>query len=309
MISFFTDPRFPRIALGIERESITAVELVREAGRFTVQRAATIELPPGLVRPSFTEKNISDHAQFRHFLNEALTVSGLLDQKAWSVSLPGNTARCAILSFEKSALEKGSYDEIIDWKAEQSFGAPAPELRIQREKIATEEGRVRFFATAVKLSVLDEYESSFESLGIKAGMIIPRALSELKWLYAGNAFVDSLLISSQDDGFTALLLHDGEPAVVRSVTCTPSEQDDEIFRLLMFYRDRFAEGEGEFRLGRMMSVGRTFVPAKLREISAEALGSPVDVLSAEDVGLSMPQGGFDFHDLAAPAGLATFGFR
>jgi Tfp pilus assembly PilM family ATPase len=214
MISILTEPKFPKTALGIERESITAVELVRESGRFTVRRASTIELPPGLVSPSFTEKNISDPAQFRHFLGEALTVSGVLDQRAWSVSLPGSTARCAILSFDKTALEKGSYDEIIDWKAEQSFGAPAVELRIQREKIAAEDRRVRFFATAVKLSVLDEYESAFESLGLKAGLIIPRALSELKWLYSGSSFVASLLISSQEDGFTALLLHEGQPAVV-----------------------------------------------------------------------------------------------
>ncbi len=309
MLSLFTEPKYPKTALGVERESITAVELTRESGRFTVQRASTVELPQGLVNPSFTDKNISDPAQFRHFLSEALMVSGLLDQKRWSVALPSNTARTAILSFDKAALDKGSYDEIIDWKAEQSFGLPASELRISREKVAAEDGRVRFFATAIRLAVLDEYETAFESLGLKAGLIVPRALSELKWLYSGNAFIDSLLISSQNDGFTALLLHNGEPTVVRSVTCSQAELDDEIFRLLMFYRDRFAAEDGASRLGRMMSVGRSLVPTKLREISQEALGSPVDVVTAEDVGLTLPESGFDLHDLAAPAGLASFGFR
>ena len=111
------------------------------------------------------------------------------------------------------------------------------------------------------------------------------------------------------NGFTALLLRNGEPNVVRSVTCTPAEQDDEIYRLLMFYHDRVA-GQGEDRLNRFMVVGGSITPDKIREISSEALGRPLSVLGPEDVGLSMPSaGGLRFDDLAAPAGLAKLAYR
>ena len=53
-----------------------------------------------------------------------------------------------------------------------------------------------------------------------------------------------MLISGQNDGFTALLLRGTEPSVVRSVTCEQNEIDDEIYRLLMFYNDRFGGETG-----------------------------------------------------------------
>ena len=136
-------------------------------------------------------------------MDEAVVSAGLAKQKNWSVSLPSNTARSAILTLEKSTSAKDESEEILDWKAEQSFGTPTGELRITRQKIAADrEGKSRYFATAVKLSVIDEYETIFENFGWKAGLVLPRAVSETKWLSRNAAGPDSLLISSQGDGFT-----------------------------------------------------------------------------------------------------------
>lgn len=312
MLSFFTRPNFPNAAIGIEKDRVTAVALDRESrGRFAVKQAASIEVPYGLIEPSFTGRNIADPRQFRLVLEEAATVAGMLNQRAWSVSLPSNAARTAILTVDNVASGKAESEEILDWKAEQTFGAPAAELRISRRKITGEgDGRSRYFATAVKLSVIDEYETIFEELGWKAGLILPRAVSETKWLLNENANADSLLVSIQDDGFTALLLHDGEPNVVRTVSCSPQERDDEIYRLLMFYHDRFGSGDAAGSLEKFLVVGRDLVPAKITEISAEALGRPLSILRPDDVGLNMPAGtGLRFEDLAAPAGLASLGWR
>ncbi len=308
MLSILTDPKYPRAALGIEAARVTAVELERSGGAFAIRQAATVELPSNLIEPSFFEHNISDPGQFRVLLEEAATNAGLMGQRSWSVSLPSDTARTAILTLEAGGNGKES-EEILDWKAEQTFGVPAGELRISRYKIPKDvEGRPRYLATAVKLAVIDEYEKVFESLGWKAGLILPRVVSETNWLTNGGGS-DSLLISVQEAGFTALLLRNGEPNVVRSVTCTPAEQDDEIYRLLMFYHDRVAE-QGEDRLNRFMVVGGSITPDKIREISSEALGRPLSVLGPEDVGLSMPSaGGLRFDDLAAPAGLAKLAYR
>jgi hypothetical protein len=161
----------------------------------------------------------------------------------------------------------------------------------------------------VKLSVIDEYETVFESLGWTAGLILPRAVSETKWLLGAQGGVDSLLLSSQNDGFTALLLRGDEPAVVRSVTCSQSECDDEIYRLLMFYNDRFSDPQLGGSLDSLLVIGKDLGTAKIKEISAEALGRSLRVLRAEDVGLSVPGGNLNFDDLAAPAGLASLGWR
>lgn len=309
MLSYLTEPNYPRAAIGVEKDRITAVELQREGrGRFGIKRAATVEVPNGLIEPNFLEQNISDPVQTRAYIDEALTVAGLLGQKAWSASLPSNTARTAILSVDSDSIKRGDKEQIIDWKAEQIFGAPAAEMRISRQKIASEEnGKTRYLATAIKLSVIDEYERIFEDLGLKVGLILPRAVSEVNWLDSRKSS-DTLLISSQDDGFTALLLRNGEPSVVRSVTCTTGELDDEIYRLLMFYNDRFA-ADGNGTLNDLLAVGRGLVPDKLIEISKEALGRALNVLGPADVGLSLPQGQLSFVDLAAPSGLAALGWH
>lgn len=311
MFSILTEPNFPKAAIGLERESVTAVALQNEGrGQYGVKQAATIEMPVGLLDPSFTERNIASQEEFRVVLEEAVQAAGLMRQKNWSVSLPSGAARSAILNLEPGATEAGDLSEVLDWKAEQSFGTPAGELRISRFKIANDrQGRSRYFATAVKLSVIDEYETVFESLGWKAGLILPRAVGEAGWLTRDDFTTDSLLISSQSDGFTAFLLRGPEVAVVRSVTCSEQERDDEIYRLLMFYRDRFAGPESSGLLDRVLAVGSDLRPSRLREISEEALGSVVNVLRPEDLGLNLPVGSIRFDEVAAPAGLAKLGFR
>ena len=308
MLSVLTEPNFPKAAIGLEREAVTALALQKEGrGQYGVAQAATIELPSNLLTPSFVEKNISSPEELRVLLEEAVVSAGLGRQRNWSVSLPSNTARTAILTLDTGSA-KNETEEILDWKAEQSFGAPSGDLRVTRHKISNDrDGRSRYFATAVKLAVIDEYETIFESLGWTAGLILPRAVSETKWLMGTAGEADSLLLSSQNDGFTALLLRGDEPAVVRSVTCTVNERDDEIYRLLMFYNDRFADGGGV--LENLLVVGKDFLPAKIKEISTEALGRTLRVLRSDDVGLNVPVGGLSFDDLAAPAGLASYGWR
>ncbi len=311
MLESLTQPNFPKAALGLEKESITALALQKEGrGQFGIKQAATIELPDHLLTPSFTEINISNTEEMLVMLEEVLMNAGLMKQKSWSVSLPSNSARTAILTLDAEPASKEELSQVLDWKAENTFGAPAGELRISRRKIASDEkGKSRYFATAVKLSVIDEYETLFERLGWQAGLILPRALSEAKWLVDKKTKNDSLLISSQEDGFVALLLRGDEPMVVRSVTCTEEERDDEIYRLLMFYRDRLGNAESETFLEKVLAIGKNFTSARLKEIADEALGKTLKILRPEDIGLNMPVQTMQFSEIAAPAGLASLGWK
>lgn len=311
MFESLLQPNYPKAALGLEQTSVTAIALQKQRGGvFGIKQAATSELPAHLLTPSFTEQNISSPNEMLALLDEVVTTAGLGKQKRWSVSLPSNTARTAILTLDTAPASKDELAEVLDWKSENVFGVPSGELRITRRKIAADAGgRLRYFATAVKLSVVDEYETLFERMNWRAGLILPRVVSEASWLIDRKKQTDSLLISSQVDGFTALLLRGDEPNVVRSVTCTESERDDEIYRLLMFYRDRLGEDSSENYLEKFLVVGRDFAPDKLREIASEALGRTPDILRPEDVGLSLPAQHLSFDDLAAPAGLAAMGWN
>jgi len=312
MISALTKPNYPNAALGIEEARVTAIALQGMGrGRYGIKQAATVDLPAGLLTPKFLGRNINDDNEFSACLHEAAESAGLLKQRRWSAALPSNTARTAILTLDAEPASKKEADEVLYWKAEQNFGAPADQLRLSRQKISPDQnGRTRFFTTAVTLAVIDEFERQFEGLGWKVGLTLPRAVGEANWLTVSADKTDSLLISSNDDGFTALLLRSSEPAVVRSVTCAPGEVEDEIYRLLMFYNDRYASGEqGNTLLQRLLVIGKGLVPQKVQTVASEALGRVLGVLTPGDVGLSIPSGGFSFDDIAAPAGLAMLGFR
>lgn len=311
MFDTLIQPNYPKAALGLEKDNITALALQKEGrGQFGIKQAASIDLPSGLLEPNFIESNISDDNEMLLMLQNVIDDAGLSRNKRWSVSLPANTARTGILTLDEVPSSKNELEDILDWKAETSFGVPSGELRISRHKISqNQEGKTRYFATAIKLSVIDEYETLFESLGWKAGLILPRAISESNWLMGSGIHDYSLLISSQYDGFTALLLHGSEPTVVRSVTCTESEMDDEIYRLLVYYQDRFAAKNESNVLQKFLVIGKEILPERLREITNEALGETVDMLSPDEVGLSMPIGNFNFDEIAAPAGIARLGWK
>ena len=169
MLSAITQPNYPKAAIGFEKDSITALALQKEGrGQYGIRQAATIDLPANLLTPSFLETNISSPRELSVLIEEALEGSGLLNQKRWSVSLPSNTARTAIFTLENEPSSKQETEEILDWKAEQIFGAPAGELRISRQKIAPDrEGKPRYFASAIKLAVIDEYETDLRRVRVE----------------------------------------------------------------------------------------------------------------------------------------------
>lgn len=313
MFGRLINPSYPKYSIGIEQENITAIALQKEGkNRFGIRQAATVSLPKRLLQPSFTDRNISDVNEMAAMLDEAVVNANLRRQKRWSISLPSNTARTAILSLETKPASKTELEQVLNWKAERSFGSPVSEMRISHQPISPDaDGKSRFFSSAIKYDVLDEYESVFQALGWNCGLILPRQVSEAKWLMHAGKQADSLLISSQNDGFTAILFRKAEPTIVRSIICNESERDDEIFRLLMFYNDKLV-GEvvgAENALEKLLVIGKDFNLNRLREIAGEALGKTLQILSPNDVGLNLPVTNLHFDEIAAPAGLATLAWN
>jgi len=306
IFSKITNPNFPKTAIGLEKNRITAVGLRKEGRQFVLKQAATVEMPDNVLQVGFSEPNILDFEMLAGYLTEAVAAADLQNIKRWSVSLPGTSARTAILTLDTKPASKNELAEVLKWKAERSFGAPGNEMRVSWLPLTPDENaKARYFATAVRYNVLDEYESLFAALGWKVGLMVPRPVAETRWLETAGKTFDALLLSSQNDGFNAVLVHRGEPGVVRSITCTEAERDDEIYRLLMFYRDRLAKEHSGNLLGKLLVIGKDFNLKKLNEIGKETLGQAMSILRPEEVGLEIPVGSIGFEEVAAPAGLAS----
>ncbi|HYY42312.1 MAG TPA: hypothetical protein VE775_06225, partial [Pyrinomonadaceae bacterium] len=202
-------------------------------------------------------------------------------------------------------------DEMLRWKTERTFGHAPDELRVARERLRPDaQGRPRYLATAVRLAVLVEYEAAFAALGWQAGLILPRHMGEAWWLMKDRTPADALLVSTHADGFTAVLLRAGQPLFVRSIVCEAEDRADELYRFLLFYRDRMAAQAGESGdtsapLAQLLVAGRGLEPQVAHALVAETLDMHPRLVNAEDVRLALPASDLDFNLIAAPAGLAA----
>ena len=308
LISRIVEPWYPANAIGLEENLASVVQLERAKGNVCrLKRAASANIDPALLRPSFDEPNIQNGAQLAAVLNDLAVGAGLLRQKRWSLTLPETTTRTTVFTLESQPQSGSELQDVLKWKMERSFGAPLEELSISRERLQRDaHGRDRYLAIAVKKSVLAEYEALLESLHWRAGLILPRHLGEAQWLVRNGAAGDSLLLSGSSRGFTGVILRDKHPLTVRTVACAEGEFEDEFYRFLLFYRDRnIPEAASDLPLRRLMVIGEGITKQRAGEIVNETTGGDLRPLAAEDLGLQLPSRDFSFDSIAAPAGLAT----
>ncbi len=308
LLSRFIDPWYPATALGLEKSIASVVQLERTRGSACkLRRAATFNIDDSLIRPGFDEQNIANGAQLAAVLKDLATDAGLLRQKRWSLSLPEATTRTLVLTMESQSQSASEAQEVLRWKIERGFGATLEELSISKDRLQKDtQGRDRYLVIAGRKAILAEYEAVLDALGWRAGLILPRHLGEAQWLVRNGAAGDSLLLSGSSEGFTGVIFRDKHPLIVRAVTCTEDEFEDEFYRFLLFYRDRSVSETGVGQgLARLMVIGEGITKQRASEIVNETTGGDLRPLQAEDLGLQLPSRDFSFDSIAAPAGLAT----
>jgi hypothetical protein len=311
-LSKLVNPRYPSTAVGFEKGIATMVQLDRgRGGASSLRRAATVALPESLIRPSFDESNISDPRELTAALRELATSAGLLQQKRWSVALPEATSRSLIVTLESAPASRAELEELLIWKMERGFGTSLEELSISRERLpADTQGRDRYLVVATRTANLGEYEEVMQALGWRPGLIVPRHIGEGQWLAQNGSRGDGLLVSSSEHGFTAVVFRGKQPLIVRTVNCDSTECEDELYRLLLFYRDRRGGAvDNADQLSRVMIVGDLLKKDRACEIVSETLGTALKPLDAHDLGLQLMTRELSFDAIAAPAGLATLAWR
>ena len=308
----FVDPLLPAAAVGLSAEGAGVVSLERRRDLLAVRRAGYTPLAEGLLRPHFDEPNVRDAAELAETLAELVTTTGLVKQHRWSAALPENATRTAVVTLESAPASRAEAEEMLRWKTERAIGVSSAEVRTSRERLTPDpQGRARYLVTAIRLSVLEEYESVFSALGWQTGLVLPRHMGEAWWLMRdGAGLSDALLVSGYGEGFTAVLLRRRQPLVVRNVQCDAEDCTDELYRFMLFYRDRLTplSVEGAQSSGgveRLLVTGTGFDARAAAAVVEETLSAAPRTLSAEDLRLVFPSDALDFAQLAAPAGLAA----
>jgi hypothetical protein len=302
-------PWYPSTAVGLESNQASLVQIERGRGNVSrLKRAATVALDESLIRPSFDEPNVQSHSALASVLSDLAASAGLLKQKKWSIALPEESIRSAIVTLESAPGSNAELEEILTWKLERSFGASLESLTVSRERLrADAQKRDRYLVIAAHTVVLQDYEAVLSSLGWRAGLLLPRHVGESQWLTMNGSAGDSLLLSGSERGFTAIVFREKQPLILRTIACPPDEREDELFRLLLFYRDRRTANVEQ--LSRLLVIGSGFPKARVAELANETLGTNLRPLDPTDLGLELPSRDISFDSIAAPAGLATLSWR
>jgi Tfp pilus assembly PilM family ATPase len=278
--------------------------LRRTRGEFEPRNLGVLRLPAGLVKPHFTDLNITDEAQFAERLREVALQADLRRVRKLAVSLPAGSARSLVFQLETLPDDKQELAQMIEWKIERTVGTSATDCRISYDRLSDFEGRSQWLATVVHHRVSEQYDGIFRQLGWQAGLVLPQALGEAQWLLRNEIAEDQALVSMHPTGFDAVFVRQGEPILVREVTCAPEECEDEFFRLLVFYRDRLTPAGSAAALARLLTLGSAGEQRRLRDVVNAALEHSAVSLDASQIGLRVePQA--PFREMAGATGLAT----
>src|SRR5215210_1853289 len=239
---YFLSPRVPNTAAGFIDDNFAVVDLRRGRRGFSLAASAVTQMPPGIITPAFDQPNIASAEEMTAIIRQTAEAAGLSNRKRWSAALPDGAARTLVITLESKPESRRELNEVLIWKIERFIASPISELNISRQKLSPVSGQERYLVTIAHNEVLAEYESIFKSVGWDAGLLLPRHLGEAQWLMWDNTPGDKMLVSGTREGFTSLVVRNGEPVLVRTYTCEPESRGDELHRFALYYRDRISNG-------------------------------------------------------------------
>ena len=301
---YLTAPNLPNTSLSISETHVALIALKKKGREVTPRNLGVLRLPDGLIQAGFNDFNIHDEADLSEHLQRAAAQAGLKRVRSLSVTLPAGTARSLIVTFDALPNTREEIEQTIAWKVERSVGQRLSELRISHRRLKDMQGRPQWIASAVREDVATQYERVFAQLKWRVGMIAPEHLGEAQWLMRQELNDDQAVISLNPRGFVTVIARGAEPILVREVECSPEERENELYRLMLFYRDRLVPADSAVALSRVLIIGEPSEQRRLREVTTAALERQVIALDPAQLGLNIEPNA-PFHHFAAASGLAT----
>lgn len=304
LVNYLTVPGMPPSSLSISETHLAMITLRRSGGEFEPRNLGVVRLPEGLVRGSFDELNISDESSMLEYLEKTAEQAGMGNVRTLSATLPAGAGRSFVITLDSVPKSSAELDQMLEWKIERTAGRRIQDLRVSYVKLPNQVGDRQWMASVASEHVVAQYEDLFSRLGWTVGLIVPQHLGEAQWLMRMGTDDDQVVVSTRKDGFNAVIVRNGSPILIREVICSPEERDDEIFRLMVFYRDRLVPSGSANPMRRVLVIGDPTEQRSIRELISTALETSVSSLDPLQLGLRV-ESQAPFNHFAAAGGLAT----
>lgn len=302
-------PRVSNLAAGFADDNFAVVDLRASRRGFSLASSALTQLPAQLLTPHFDSQNIQDPQELAAILLQTVEAAGLANKRQWSVALPEGAARSFVLTLESKPASRKELNDILGWKIERVIATPVSELLISRQRLKPEGKQERYIVTVARQSVLDEYEAVFQALGWHTGLMLPRHIGEAQWLMRDKTPGDKMLVSSNREGFTAVLISGGEPVLIRNYACDPESKSDDLHRFALYYREKTASLSGPAPHFYGLLVLGNIDLGEAQSAVADALGETPHLYHPSEFGITLDDEYAGFTHLAGAAGLASLAWQ
>jgi type IV pilus assembly protein PilM len=285
----------PMLACEISSDRVIAAR-ANDGGQF-VEIHTSRALPPGLMTPSLTEKNIGDPNVLSAVLADAL---GALSGRFRDVIavLPDPAVRVVLLDFDSLPQVKEEAIGVIRFRLRKSLPFDVEKAAVSYHAYQAAEG-LKVVAAVALASVIEEYESAFVRAGYAPGIVLPSTLASLGIVDAGRP----TLVIKTSESMTTLAIVDAQALrLFRSLDHAISGAMDagrlveDIHPSMIFFQDNFGSDVERVLVGGSASA------SEIASVLESSLSAPVEELLPSHYVSSGLSGGSSAASLAAVAG-------
>ncbi len=308
LVNYLIVPAMPPSSLAISETHLAMISLRRRGGDFEPRNLGVVRLPDGLVRDSFDELNITDESAMLEHLEKTASQAGMGKIKALSASLPASTGRSLVVALDSQPATSVELAQMIEWKIERTIGRKIADLRTSFTRLPNVQSGLHWLVSVATEHVIAQYEDLFSQLEWKTGLIAPQHMGEAQWLMRLDTDEDQVVVSLNDGGFNAVIVRGQTPILIREVECPAQELEDELYRLMIFYRDRLVPAGTQNQLRHVLVIGNPADLRRIKDLISTALETNVTSLDPLQLGLRIDPHA-PFNHFAAAGGLATLAWN
>jgi type IV pilus assembly protein PilM len=278
---------FSRNALGLEIYQ-NGARMVTISGKPHVPKLEAyfdISFPPGTLKTSFKDKNITNPDSFVSKIREAY-LKLLVRTSRISVSLPDTVGRVTLLDLETRFKTKDEGTDIIRWKLKKNLPYDINEMHLDYQVLQEKEtGEISVLASLISRQVVNQYEDLLEEAGLQPNRIDFTTFNLYRFFASRLESIENAAVIGWHSGLLSILIfYNGVPDFYRvkeipSGTASAIRFYQEINNSLMFYREK----NPGYSVNEVFYIVPPDDNEMLREVIAEAAGLAPVLLDASRI--------------------------
>jgi type IV pilus assembly protein PilM len=208
-------PAFPPVAVEVARGHLTLVRVKKARGKPSIEAYRMQETPERTVGHSIFRPNMGSLEDMAAQVRELFERSGTKPGRV-SIVLPDNLAKTSIVGLPERPKTRRQLEDLLRFKLRRSVPFRLEDAVVSSWQLPGDGPAVELLVAVMLRSVVEQYESAFESIGARPGLVdlcTPSLFNLLRpEIDKAGATGDVAILNAARTYFTLLIVH-GERVV------------------------------------------------------------------------------------------------